>query len=45
MVPCKWQTTLNLFVVGLNNLIKTWRKGKVHATLAEEDEDPAKVIQ
>ena len=44
MVPCKWQRTLTLFVVVLNNLIKTWRNGKVYETTAD-GEDQAKVIQ
>jgi hypothetical protein len=45
MVPCKWQTALNLFVVVLNNLIKTWRNGKVYETTIDEEGDQAKVIQ
>jgi len=32
------------FVVALNNLIKTWRNGRVYETTADE-EDQAKVIQ
>jgi len=37
--------TVSLFVVVLNNLIKTWRNGKVYKTTADEEEDQAKVIQ
>jgi len=45
MVPCKWQTTITLFVVVLNNLIKNWRNGKVYETTADEEEDQAKVMR
>jgi hypothetical protein len=37
--------TLGLFVVVLNNLIKTWLNGNVYKTTADEEEDQAKVIQ
>jgi hypothetical protein len=36
---------LNLFVVVLNNLIRTWRNGKVYENTADEEEDQTKVIQ